>query len=112
MLGPVIMLTNLSTLSVITAAITETRYVTLQTNVLRLLIISKLLTNIPTILRVMKSRIIRWAGHVTRMERVEVCIGFCWGNLIEIDNWGDPGIDERVILRRIFGKWSVGYGRD
>jgi hypothetical protein len=24
------------------------------------------------------------------------------------DHWGDPGIDGRIILRRIFGKWDVG----
>jgi hypothetical protein len=34
--------------------------------------------------------------------------GFWWGNLREGDNWGDPGVDGRIILRRIFGKWHVG----
>jgi hypothetical protein len=28
-------------------------------------------------------------------------------NLREGDHWGDPGLDERIILRRIFGKWDV-----
>jgi hypothetical protein len=31
---------------------------------------------------------------------------FWWGNLREGDHWGDPGIDGRTILRRIFGKWD------
>jgi hypothetical protein len=31
-----------------------------------------------------------------------------WGNLREGDHWGDPDIDGRIILRRIFGKWDVG----
>jgi len=25
--------------------------------------------------------------------------GFWWGNLGERDHWGDPGVDERIILR-------------
>jgi len=37
---------------------------------------------------------------------------FWWGNLRERDNLGDPGIDERIILRWIFRKWDVGYGLD
>jgi hypothetical protein len=39
--------------------------------------------------------------------RREACIGFWWGNLREIDHWGDPGVDGR-ILRWIFKKWDVG----
>jgi hypothetical protein len=30
-----------------------------------------------------------------------------WVNLREIDHWGDPGLDGRIILRRIFRKWDV-----
>ena len=26
----------------------------------------------------------------------------------EKDHWGDPGVDGRIILRWIFGKWDVG----
>ena len=35
----------------------------------------------PNIVRVIKSRRMRWAGHVARRERGEVCKGFWWGNL-------------------------------
>jgi hypothetical protein len=35
-------------------------------------------------------------------------IGFWWGNLRERDHWGDPDVDGRIILRRIFRKWDVG----
>jgi hypothetical protein len=34
--------------------------------------------------------------------------GFWWGNLREGGHWGDPGVDGKIILRRIFGKWDVG----
>jgi hypothetical protein len=37
-----------------------------------------------------------------------VCTGFWWGNLREEDHWGNPGIDEMIILGWIFGKWDVG----
>jgi len=50
----------------------------------------------------------RWAGHVARMGEGRVCTGFWWGNLREGDHWGDPGIDGRIILGWIFGKWDVG----
>jgi hypothetical protein len=56
---------------------------------------------------VIKSRRMRWAGHVARMGRREVCIGFRWGNPRERDHWGDPGLDGRIILRWIFRKWDV-----
>jgi len=58
----------------------------------------------PNIVRVVKSRRMRWAGHVARMGRGEVCIGFLWGNLGERDQWGEPGVDGRIILRWIFRK--------
>jgi hypothetical protein len=33
---------------------------------------------------------------------------FWCGNLRERDNWGDQGLDGRIILRWIFRKWDVG----
>jgi len=35
-------------------------------------------------------------------------IRFWWGNLRERDHLGNPGVDERIILRRIFRKWYMG----
>jgi hypothetical protein len=46
----------------------------------------------------------RWAVHEARMGRGEAYTGFWWGNLRERDHWGDPGVDGRIILRRIFKK--------
>jgi len=34
--------------------------------------------------------------------------GLWWGNLREGDHLEDPGLDGRIILRRIFRKWDVG----
>ena len=53
----------------------------------------------PNIVRVMKSRRMRWAGQVARMGRGEAYTGFWWGNLREGDHVEDPGIDGRIILR-------------
>jgi hypothetical protein len=38
------------------------------------------------------------------MGREEVYTGFWWKNLRERDHLGDPGVDERIILRWIFRK--------
>ena len=32
------------------------------------------------------------------------------GNLRERDHLGDPDVDGRIILRRIFRKWDLVYG--
>ena len=70
------------------------------------------LYSLPNIVRVVKSRIMRLAGHVARMGRGEGCTGFWWGDLRERDHWGDPDADGRIILRWIFTKWEgvVGTG--
>jgi hypothetical protein len=64
----------------------------------------------PSIVRVIKSRRMRWAGHVACMVEERGCIGSCWGNLLERDHWGDLGADGRMIIRCIFRKCDVGYG--
>ena len=61
----------------------------------------------PNIVRVMKSKRMRWAGHVARMGEGVVCTGFWCGKLSKRDHWGDPGVDGRIILGWIFGKWDV-----
>ena len=45
----------------------------------------------PSNFLVIKSRGLRWAGHVARMGGGDAYTGFWWGKLREGDNLGDPG---------------------
>ena len=58
----------------------------------------------PNIFRLIKSRRMRWAGHVACMGRVEEYTRSCWGNLRERGHFGNPDVDGRIILRWIFRK--------
>jgi len=62
----------------------------------------------PNIVRVVKWRRMRWAGHVARMGRGEMYKGFWCGNLREKAHLGSPDVDGIIILRWIFRKWDVG----
>jgi hypothetical protein len=42
------------------------------------------------------------------MGRGEACTGLWWGSSRERNHWGDPGVDEMIIVRWIFKKWDVG----
>ena len=62
----------------------------------------------PNIVRVIKSRRIRWAGHVARMGDRRGARRVLIGTPRERDHLEDPGIDWRIILRWIFSMWDVG----
>jgi len=47
------------------------------------------------IVRVIKSRRMRWAEHVALMGRGEAYTEFWWGDLRERHHLGDPDVDER-----------------
>jgi hypothetical protein len=57
-----------------------------------------------------KSRRMRWAGHVARIGRGAMHTVFWWGDLREGDHLGDAGEDGRIILKWIFKK--LGGGMD
>jgi hypothetical protein len=46
----------------------------------------------PNIVRVIKSKGMSWAGHVTRMGEERGRIGSWWGNKRKRDRWGDLGV--------------------
>jgi hypothetical protein len=64
------------------------------------------LYSLPNIVRVVKSRRMRWAGHVARKGEGRGGHRVWWGSLRERDHWGDPDVDGRIILRGIFRKWD------
>jgi len=61
------------------------------------------LYSLPNIVRVVKPRRMRWAGHMARMGQGREVYR---ENLREREHWGDPDADGRIILRWIFRKWE------
>jgi hypothetical protein len=57
----------------------------------------------PNIVRVIKSRRMRWAGHVARMGEGRVFTGFWLRGPKARDHWEDLGLGGRITLR-----WSLG----
>jgi len=51
----------------------------------------------PNIVQVIKSRRMRWAGHVAHMGEERGCIGSWWGNWREGDHWEDLGVDGWIL---------------
>jgi len=62
----------------------------------------------PNIVRMIKSRRMRWVRHVARMGEERGCIGTWWGNRRQRDRWGDLGVDGWIILGWISRRWDVG----
>jgi len=62
----------------------------------------------PNIVRVIKSRRMRWAGHVARMSEERGVYRVLVGKPEGKDHWGDQGVDVWIILGWISRKWDVG----
>jgi hypothetical protein len=60
----------------------------------------------PNIIRVIKSRRMRWAVPIACRGTRGLHTGFFWGDLREGDHLGDQGVDGRVILKWIFKTWD------
>jgi hypothetical protein len=58
----------------------------------------------PNIVWVIKSRRMRWAGHVQRMGEGRSLYRVLVGKPEEGDRWGDPSVDGRIIFRWISRK--------
>ena len=58
------------------------------------------LYSLPNVVRVVKSRRMRWAGHVARMGEERAVHRVLVGKPESVrDHLGDPGVDGRIILR-------------
>jgi hypothetical protein len=68
----------------------------------------------PNIFRVIKSRRMRWAGHVARTGRGEVLTGFWLGGPKARDHWKDLDVGGRITLRWTLGRYGsmgrTGFG--
>jgi len=53
----------------------------------------------PNIIRVIKSRRMKWVGHVARMGSWEVHVRVQWVCLSERDHWEVVGVGGRIILK-------------
>ena len=65
------------------------------------------LYSLTNIVRMIKSRRMRWAGHVARMGEMKAVYRGLVGKPEGKRTRRDPGVDGRIILRRTFRKWDV-----
>jgi hypothetical protein len=63
----------------------------------------------PDIIRQVKSRRMKWAGHVARMEEEKKCTRFWWESPKERDHSEDQGVGGKLGSEWILGRlaWGV-----
>jgi hypothetical protein len=61
----------------------------------------------PSIIRIIKSRRMRWAGHVNIWGRRGTRIGYWLESQKERDHWGDQDVGGWIMLD---GRWRGGMG--
>jgi hypothetical protein len=64
------------------------------------------LCSLPSVIRVIKSRRMRWAGNVARMGRRGTCIGYWWESQRERDHQEDQDVGGWIILGWILERWD------
>ena len=62
----------------------------------------------PNILRVIKSRRMRWAGHVAHVGEERGVYRVLVGKPVGRNQWGDLSVDGWIILGQISRRWDVG----
>jgi hypothetical protein len=62
----------------------------------------------PNVIRQIKSRRMRWAGHVARSGEGEKCTGFWWESQKERDHLKDRGVDGRMGSKWTLERWVGG----
>jgi hypothetical protein len=60
----------------------------------------------PSLIRIIKSRRMRWAGHVARMGRRETRIDYWWESQIERDHEEDQDVGGLIILGWNLERWD------
>jgi hypothetical protein len=53
----------------------------------------------PSIIRMIKSKRVKWAGHVARWGRRGPHIGYWWESQKKTDHWEEKDVGERIILK-------------
>jgi hypothetical protein len=66
----------------------------------------------PSIVRMIKPRRMRWAGHVARMGRRGMHTGYWWESQKERDHWEDQEVGWWIVLKRILEREDGWYGLD
>jgi hypothetical protein len=61
----------------------------------------------PSIIRMIKSKRMGWAGHEARMGREGMQIGYWWESQKEGDHWEDQGVGDCTILKWVLKRLDV-----